>query len=174
MKEEADLVLIKKALTLERARFQNYRNLSKEVLNIEGKEVLIKLAKAEKNHYRILKNQVKSIRKFNRVNPDVLENNEIRLLKKEVNFLKINSSLTHDIDIVRKAEKLEKKDPAFYEHLLGQTKNRKLKKVFQFLKKEESKHLRILKSKLKDLENLSSKLSLAKDPRAMFYSMVNR
>ena len=40
------------------------------------------------------------------------------------------------------------------------------------LEKEEAKHLKVLKSKVRQLENLSLKLSVANDPRAMFYEMT--
>ena len=172
MKGDVDLSLINRALILERTRFQNYKNMSKEVSNLEGKEVLIKLAKIEKKHYVLLKKQIKSLRKFNQVNLDAIKDNEIKLLKKEKNFRRATSSIDNDINLVKKAEVLERGDPPFYDHLSTQTKDKGLKKVFSFLEKEEAKHLKVLKSKVRQLENLSLKLSVANDPRAMFYEMT--
>ena len=104
----------------------------------------------------------------------ILKSNEIKLLKKEGDFKRVTSSITKDINIVKQAENLERGDPPFYEHLSKQTKDKQLKKVFQFLKGEEAKHLKILISKVKQLERLSAKLSVATDPRAMFYNMTHR
>jgi len=169
---DKDILLIQKAITLERGRYKNYKEMSERVLNIEAKEVLKELAKIEKDHAQLLEKQIKSINKFNKINLDILESNEITLSKKERRFKTI-SSLSGDIGIIGKAEILEREDPPFYQQLINQTTNTELKKVFQFLKKEEDKHLRALKSKLKDLQILSSKLSMAADPRLMFYGMMN-
>ena len=173
MERATSLILIKRAITLERTRYKDYKKMSKKVYNIEGKEVLIKLAGIEKKHYNLLKNQIKSIKKFSEINLDILKDNEIKLLKKEYNFNRINSSMSEDINIIENAENIERKDPLFYEEISKQTEDKQLKKVFQFLKEEENKHLEILRSKLKDLQILSSKLSMAKDPRVMFYNMTH-
>lgn len=172
MKGDSNLVLIAKALALEKSRYQNYNLMSKKVSNLEGKEVLIKLAKIERKHYALLKKQIKSLKKFNKVNLDAIRDNEIKLLKKETRFDRGTSSIENDISLVKKAEKLERGDPPFYDHLSRQTKDKGLKKVFLFLEKEEARHLKVLKSKVKELETLSSKLSVANDPRAMFYAMT--
>lgn len=172
MGDDTNLVLIQKAMTLEKARYEGYENMSAKVSNIEGREVLIKLAKVEKNHYNLLKKQIKSIRKFSEVNLDILAGNKINLLKRENSFTRTISSISTDINIMEEAEAIERKDPPFYEALSEQTTDPKLKKVFQFLKKEESYHLRILEKKLKELEILSSKISAAKDPRVMFYDLI--
>ena len=174
MRGDIDLFLIQKAITFERVRYEDYRRMSKKVANIEGKEVLLKLAKVEKRHYSILKKQIKSIKKFSTVNLDLLEHNEMELLKKEHNFNRVTSSLSGDINIIEKAVSTEKKDPVFYEQVIKDTKNKELKKVFQFLKKEEEDHLKALRLKLKKLEILSSKISAARDPRIMFYNLMKK
>lgn len=174
MRGDTDLALIQKALTLEKMRYENYKKMAKKVFNITGKEILIKLAGVEKKHYKILKKQIKSIKKFSKANLNILRSSEIKLLKEDRNFRRVISYMSHDIDIIKEAEKLERKDPLFYESISRKTKNGSLRKVFQFLKKEENKHLNILKSKRRELQILSSRLSLAKDPRVMFYNMISR
>ncbi|MDP3026319.1 MAG: ferritin family protein [Nanoarchaeota archaeon] len=174
MEKVTSLFLIQKAIILERTRYNDYKKISRKVYNIEGKEVLIKLAEIERNHYRLLKNQIKNIKEFSKINLSSLKNNKIKLLKKEYNFDRMNSSISNDINIIENAENIERKDPIFYEEISKQTKDKQLKKVFQFLKEEENKHLKMLRIKLKDLKILSSKLSMAKDPRIMFYNMTHR
>ena len=173
MRDDEDIILIKKAVSLEKTRYKDYNRISKKVKNIESKEILKKLSGVEKKHFELLKKQLKSIKKFNDVDKEVLNKNEIKLIKKEKRFKGIKS-FSGDINIIREAVKLEIKDPIFYKSLLKKTKNNKLKKVFKFLEDEEEKHLRVLKKKLRDLEILSSKLSSAKDPRIMFYNISNK
>lgn len=173
MDNNKDLILIKKAMKLEASRYETYKKISKEVFNREVKEILIKLAQIEKKHYDILREQINHIKKFNKINLEILKKNKIELSKKEVNFKTI-SRIKSDIDLMKFAEKIEKDDVAFYDNLSKETKDKELRKVFIFLKKEEAMHMKVIKTKLKKLQTLNAKISVAKDARAMFYDYVNK
>ncbi len=173
MGNESDLILIKKAMKLEASRYKTYKEMSKKVFNREIKEILIKLAGIEKKHYNILHKQISNIKKFNKINLKILTKNKIKLSKKEISFKTI-SRIKSDIDLIKFVEKIEKDDVLFYENLSKETKNKELKKVFIFLKKEEAMHIKIIRSKLKNLQKLNAKLSVAKDTRAMFYDYINK
>lgn len=173
MEKNNDLVLIKKAMNLEASRYETYIKISKQVFNREVKEILIKLARIEKKHYGILNKQISSIKKFNKINLEVLKKNDIELSKKEVNFNTI-SRIKSDIDLMKFVEETEKNDVLFYEGLSKKTKNKELKKVFLFLKKEEAMHIKVVRLKLKKLQHMNVRVSVAKDARATFYEYVNK
>lgn len=173
MENNHDLVLIKKAMNLEASRYKTYIKISKQVFNREVKEILIKLARIEKKHYGILNKQISNIKKFNKINLEILKKNDIELSKKEVNFNTI-SRIKSDIDLMKFVEETEKNDVLFYDGLSKKTKNNELKKVFLFLKKEEAMHIKIVRSKLKKLQQMNVMVSVAKDARATFYEYVNK
>ncbi|MEN7982074.1 MAG: ferritin family protein [Nanoarchaeota archaeon] len=170
---ESDLILIKKAMDLEALRYKTYKKISKKVFNREVKEILIKLSEVEKKHYNILHEQISHIKRFKKINLSILKKNKVELSKKEVNFNTI-SRIKSDIDLMKVAEEIEKNDVKFYENLSKKTKNKELKKVFIFLKKEEAMHIKIIKLKLQKLQKLNLKMSVAKDARAMFYHYINK
>jgi rubrerythrin len=173
MEYESDLILIKRAMDLEASRYKTYKKISKEVFNREVKEILTKLAEIEKKHYEILRGQISHIKKFKKINLNLLKKNNIKISEKEVNFNTI-SRIKSDIDLMKFAEDIEINDVLFYDNLSKQTKNKELKKVFIFLKKEEAMHIKIIRFKLKKLQKMSAKISVAKDARAMFYYYMNK
>jgi rubrerythrin len=173
MEYESDLILIKKAMDLEASRYKSYKKISKEVFNREVKEILTKLAEIEKKHYEILRGQISHIKKFKKINLNLLKKNNIKISEKEVNFNTI-SRIKSDIDLMKFAEDIEINDVLFYDNLSKQTKNKELKKVFIFLKKEEAMHIKIIRFKLKKLQKMNAKISVAKDARAMFYYYMNK
>jgi rubrerythrin len=173
MEYESDLILIKRAMDLEASRYKTYKKISKEVFNREVKEILTKLAEIEKKHYEILRGQISHIKKFKKINLNLLKKNNIKISEKEVNFNTI-SRIKSDIDLMKFAEDIEVNDVLFYDNLSKQTKNKELKKVFIFLKKEEAMHIKIIRFKLKKLQKMSAKISVAKDARAMFYYYMNK
>ncbi|MBS3090620.1 ferritin-like domain-containing protein [Candidatus Pacearchaeota archaeon] len=165
------ILLLKKAQLFELNRFRTYSRNSAKVLNPEGKEVLLFLANSEKRHLELLKNEILKLKETDKIQLQEISKFKLKFVpgRKERKFNESIRSIMGDINILNLAVELEKQDTLFYENLLKQTSNKRCKKLFQFIKRQEAYHLEIIKTKLSDLKKISASLSAIADPRIMFF-----
>lgn len=155
--------MLKSAEELELSRHKTYQKFAKLVMNPQGKAMLEFLAKAEKRHYELLKkHETASMKK-----------GEFTLLEfppalKAILKAKTVSSNTGDVNIIIKAIANERLDPPFYEGLIQKCNDRKMKKLFAMLKKEELQHLAMLAKELKDMKKLEVSISGRFHPAVLF------
>ncbi len=158
---------LNKAQDLETRRFKNYSESAKKVINPEGKEVLLFLAKAEKRHLAILKQQFKLLEKSDKIDLSIIVNAPAFEGSVRDRFGNTSGSVQGDINILKKAVTAEEYDAPFYFHLLGKTDNANAKKLFKILMEEEKFHLEILIKKLRFMEEIQVSMSRRFRPRIL-------
>ena len=93
---------LNKAQDLETRRFKNYSESAKKVINPEGKEVLLFLAKAEKRHLAILKQQFKLLEKSDKIDLSIIVNAPAFEGSVRDRFGNTSGSVQGDINILKK------------------------------------------------------------------------
>ena len=165
------ILLLKKAQLFELGRFRTYSRNSAKVLNPEGKEVLLFLVNSEKRHLELLKREILKLKETDNIQLQEISKLKLKFVpgRKENKFDESIRSIMGDINILNLAVGLEKQDTLFYENLSKQTSNKRCQKLFQFIKGQEAYHLKIIKTRLSDLQKISASLSAMADPRIMFF-----
>lgn len=159
MPDKKLIEFLNKAQDLETNRFKSYSESAKKVINPEGKEVLLFLAKAEKRHLAILKRQFKLLEKSGKIDLSLIGNApKFEGISKDGAGNAANS-VQGDINIIKKSVAAEKYDVPFYHGLLGETDNANAKILFKILMEEEKSHLEILRKKLKFMEEIQVSMS---------------
>ncbi|MFA5888254.1 MAG: ferritin family protein [Candidatus Nanoarchaeia archaeon] len=158
---------LNKAQDLETKRFKNYSESAKKVINPEGKEVLLFLAKAEKRHLAILKQQLKLLEKSDKIDLSLIGNAPVFEGNARDGVGNTANSVQGDINIIKKAVNAEEYDVPFYHALLGKTDNANAKKLFKILMAEEKTHLIILRKKLRFMEEIQVSMSRRFRPRIL-------
>ena len=165
MIDKKNLSLLNTAKSFELGRFNLYKNLAEKVINPGGKNALILLRNAEKMHWGILKKEISKLKSINKLELKSLIKSKPAASKKLRRFEDTIKRITSDLSIMRKAVALEKGDPPYYAHLIKKTKRKDAKKLFSILKKEEEKHLRLIRIKLKMLQEISYDIIRSQNPR---------
>ena len=163
-------MLLAKAKSLELSRLTLYKNSASKIISPDGKAVLLFLARSEEMHFDLLKKEVTKLKKLNRLDiKNLLKMPIIPLFKrKELRFNHTSSSLVGDVNIIKTAINVEKKDAPFYAKLAKETPSRDGKKLFLTLKNAEVGHLILLKKKLMDLQVASASLSEIQAHKRLF------
>jgi rubrerythrin len=158
---------LNKAQDLETKRFKGYSESAKKVINPEGKEVLLFLAKAGKRHLGILKQQIRLLEKSDNIDLSLLGHAPVFEENMRDGVGNTANSVQGDINIIKKAVKDEEYDVPFYHNLLGKTNNKNAKKLFKILMREEKSHLEILRKKLRFMEEIQVSMSRRFRPRIL-------
>ena len=96
------------------------------------------LAKAEKRHLAILKQQFKLLEKSDKIDLSIIVNAPAFEGSVRDRFGNTSGSVQGDINILKKAVTAEEYDVPFYHSLLSKTDNQNAKKLFKILMEEEN------------------------------------
>ncbi len=163
-------MLLAQAKSLELSRIAVYKNSASKIISPDGKAVLLFLARAEEGHFELLKKEMKKLNKIGKLNAKEISKIPTKQMfkKKELKFNHTSSSIVGDMNIIKTAIKIEKRDAPFYAMLAKKTAIKDAKKLFLVLKKAEEIHLALLKNKLKNLQSISMSLSMVQSHKILF------
>jgi rubrerythrin len=150
--QREDIAAIKVAMEAEKNAYQSYSRAAKKTKNPKGREMLQQLSEFEMNHYRKLKDLLKSLQ----------EKGEWILyegtsLKKKAVFLKMQKpkgqeQLT-DMDALKIAVREEKKAQAYYQSMAELTQDSRGRDMYKRLASEEALHEKLLNDQYYSLHN---------------------
>jgi len=151
-KEREDLKAIRVAMEAEQQAYQTYAKAAKMAKNPKGKDMFQQLSEFEMNHYRKLKELLKSLQ----------EKGEWILysgtsFKKKSIPIKMEKTKGHEPltewDVLRIATKEEKKAQGFYRSMAELTKDPRGKDMYKRLANEEALHEKVLNDQYYSLHN---------------------
>lgn len=147
-----DIEAVRIALEAEKNAYQAYSKAAKKTKNPKGKEMFQQLSEFEMNHYKKLKDLLKSLQEKG----EWILYEGTPLKKKKVTLktkpLKGQDQLT-DMDALKMAVREEKKAHAFYRSMAELTRDPRGKDMYKRLAEEESLHEKLLNDQYYSLHN---------------------
>jgi rubrerythrin len=150
-----DIKAVEVAMEAEKNAYQAYSKAAKKTIDPKGRDMFLQLSEFEMNHYRKLKDLLKSLQ----------EKGEWTLyegttLKKKAIPLKMGKpkgqeQLT-DIDALKIAIREEKKAEAYYRSVAGLTEDPRGRDMYKRLASEEALHEKLLNDQYYSLHNTGS------------------
>lgn len=156
--------LLSEAEAIELDRYEIYKEKAGQVTNPDARQMIIFLMQAEKRHLNLLKEQERFPLK--KIDAKLYDKMKIFTISKSLKKEK-NASIG-DINILKMAEKIETEDCRFYSEMIKKAEKGNLKLLLIELQKQECLHLKLIKKKLKEMQQLSVALSKAQNPRSFF------
>ncbi len=140
-----------------------FKENAEKFVNPTSKELFLKLADVEMEHYRYLENQLKVYLESNKFDiSDEVMNREENIFKNREESEHIEATLEQsdipDVTILRMAYLIEKDYKEFYEKQANEAKDEDIKKIFGKLANWEAGHEKIFKNeydkRMKEYMNL--------------------
>jgi rubrerythrin len=133
-----DMEAIKVAMEAEKDAYQSYAKAAKKTKNPKGREMLQQLSEFEMNHYRKLKDLLKSLQK--------------KAVALKTQKPKGQEQLT-DMDALKIAVREEKKAQAYYQSMAELTQDPRGRDMYKRLASEEALHEKLLNDQYYSLHN---------------------
>lgn len=155
--------ILRYAMQMELDGANFFKDNAEKFVNPTSKELFMKLADVEMEHYRYLENQLETYLETDKfdVSDEVLDREEDIFDKREESEhieATLEQSDIPDITILRMAYLIEKDFKEFYEKHAKEAENEDIKKIFQKLAKWEAGHEKLFKNeydrRMKEYMNL--------------------
>ena len=150
--QREDMAAVRVAMEAEKDAYQSYSKAAKKTKNPKGREMLQQLSEFEMNHYRRLKDLLKSLQ----------EKGEWILyegtsIKKRAVSLKMQKpkgeEQLSDMDALKMAVREEKKAQAYYQSMAELTQDPRGRDMYKRLASEEALHEKLLNDQYYSLHN---------------------